>query len=51
MLSTFPSPTIDFVIPLTVPVNAGEESGAYVDAAVSEDSLVPTNVVNAVPAD
>ena len=28
VLSTFPSPTIDFVIPATVPVNVGEAIGA-----------------------
>ena len=33
-------------MPATVPVNVGESIGAYVDAAVEEDSLVPTSVVN-----
>jgi hypothetical protein len=41
VLSTFDNPTIDFVIPDTVPVNVGDASGAF----------VPTKVVNDVPAD
>ena len=50
-LSTLPSPTIAFVIPLTVPVNVGLSIGAYVLAAVVDDNLVPTNVVSVAAAD
>ena len=35
MLSTFPSPTIDFVIPETVPVNVGSAVVAYVVEALT----------------
>ena len=44
-MSTFANPTIDFVIPLTVPVNVGEAIGAYVEEAVDESSLFPRAVV------
>jgi len=48
VLSTEPSPTIDFVIPETVPVKVGETIGAYVDAAVAEASLASSAVCVAV---
>ena len=39
VLSTFPRPTCAFVTPETVPVNVGEESGAYVVLAVTAPSF------------
>ena len=43
--SADPSPTIDFVIPDTVPVNVGLASGAYVEAAVADANLAARSVV------
>jgi hypothetical protein len=49
VLSTFPSPTIDFVIPDTVPVNVGLANGAFKSNAAccaAETGLFTSDVLS-----
>ena len=47
VLSTFPSPTIDFVIPCTVPVKVGFAEGALVPTKVARVAAVDSSAVRA----